>query len=207
MDFSVWLAFFAAAAIVIVAPGPSTLLVVAHGLSFGRRPTMATILGVISADSTHVVVAAFGLTALLAISAQVFTVMKWVGVAYLIYLGIRYWRAGPIDLGGGAQNGQGSTRKRFLQGYLVTLTNPKPILFYVAFFPQFLDPAAAQGPQFAIMGATFVAIAFAVMSLYATFAGRVRRWFNTSRRQLLLNRGAGTVLIGAGLILAGLRRS
>ena len=207
MAFDIWLAFFATAAVVIVTPGPSTLLVLAHGLSYGRRPASATIAGVIAADSTHVVVAAFGLTALLAVSAQVFTVLKWAGVAYLIYLGLRYWRAGPIDLGATGGGGGRSAKGRFAQGYLVTLTNPKPILFYVAFFPQFLDPVAAQGPQFAIMGATFVAIALAVMTVYAGFAGAIRTWFQTGRRQRWLNRGAGTLLIGAGLFLAGLRRA
>jgi len=165
MAFEVWLAFFATAAIVIVTPGPSTLLVLAHGLSYGRRRAYATIAGVITADATHVVIAAFGLTALLAVSAEVFTVLKWVGVAYLIHLGLRYWRAGPLDLD------------------------------------------ATQGPQFAIMGATFVGIALIVMTFYAGFAGAIRHWFSTAGRHRRLNRGAGSLLIGAGVVLAGLRRA
>lgn len=205
VSFDVWVAFTAAAALVLMTPGPSTMLALAHGFRFGRRRAAATVLGIVSADATHVAIVVVGLSALLALSVQVFTVLKWVGVAYLVWLGIRYWRSPPPSES--AADDDGSWHRRWLTGYLVTITNPKPILFHVAFFPQFVDPALPRGPQLLLFGATFLVIALATLFGYAGFAGRVRHWFLAPRRARWLNRMTGTLLLGAGVLLAGLRRA
>ena len=199
-----WAAFALAALIVLVTPGPSTMLALAHGFRAGPGRAMATVAGIVSADLTHVIAVVFGMSALLAASVELFTYLKWAGVAYLVYLGIRYWRSPPLRLDG-APDGR-SHRGRFAEGYLVTLTNPKPILFHIAFLPQFVDPALAQQPQLAVFGATFVLLAAMTLSGYAFFAGRLRGFFSGGNRGVWLNRLTGSLLIGAAGALAGLRR-
>jgi len=204
MSFDIWLAFALAALIVLATPGPSTLLALAHGFRFGRGRALVTVAGIVSADATHVLIVALGLSALLEWSVQVFGVLKWVGAAYLIYLGIKYWRARPIVAEGdsGGRSGHG----RFAEGYLVTLTNPKPILFHIAFFPLFIEAASPQGPQFAVLGTTFVLLAATVLTGYVFGAGALRRVPSAPGRARWMNRITGSLLIGAGVALAGLRR-
>ena len=207
MNLETWLAFVLASTILLATPGPSVLVVVAHGIGAGWRKTLATIAGVGTADVTHVVIASSGLDALMAISADVFSVIRWAGVAYLIYLGIRQWRAAsaldPARLGGGWM----SARTMYMQGFAITFTNPKSIYFFVAFFPQFLDADTAELPHFVILGATFVAIALVVLIVYAGFAGRIRGWLGQKNHLQLQNRITGTLFIGAGMALAAFRRS
>lgn len=201
----IWLAFAVAAFIVLCTPGPSTMLALAHGLRFGSRRAAMTVAGIISADATHVVIVISGMSAILTASVAMFQALKWLGVIYLVYLGIRFWRASPSEVGAdGGGRGQGG---RFAEGYLVTLTNPKPIMFHLAFLPQFVDPAGPQQAQLVLFGVTFLVLAGLVLSGYAFFAGRLRRALAVDGRALWLNRAAGSLLIAAAMALAGLRRA
>ena len=213
MPFEVWFAFLLAAAVVIAIPGPTNLVVVAYTLRRGRRAGLTTVLGVLPGIATAMMLSFAGLGALLAASAEVFTAVKWAGAAYLIYLGVRQWRAaaapaelpGPND-GPGAddRNAQG---RMLRDAFLVTLLNPKGIIFFSAFFPQFLDPGRPVLPQMALLGATFLLLVLPINSAYAVMAGALRSRLAEAAWRRLLNRIGGALLIGAGLFTLTLRRS
>ena len=208
MSLEAWLAFAAASAIMLAIPGPTILLVVSYALGHGRKTALATVSGVALGDFTAMTASLFGLGALLAASASLFTVLKWVGGAYLIWLGIKLWRA-PINPGPVADNDklpEEKSLKIFLHAYVVTALNPKSIVFFVAFVPQFLNPAAPFFEQMLIMELTFLVLATINASSYALLAHAARGLIRKASVQRAVNRTGGTLLIAAGAVTAGYRR-
>jgi threonine/homoserine/homoserine lactone efflux protein len=208
MSLEAWLAFAAASAIMLAIPGPTILLVVSYALGHGRKTALATVSGVALGDFTAMTASLFGLGALLAASATLFTVLKWVGGAYLIWLGIKLWRA-PIIPGPVADNDnlpEEKSLKIFLHAYVVTALNPKSIVFFVAFVPQFLNPAAPFFEQMLIMELTFLVLATINASTYAFLAHAARGLIRKASVQRAVNRTGGTLLIAAGAVTAGYRR-
>ncbi|MCH4545697.1 LysE family translocator [Rhizobium sp. WYCCWR 11279] len=208
MSLEAWLAFAAASAIMLAIPGPTILLVVSYALGHGRRTAFATVGGVALGDFTAMTASLFGLGAVLAASATLFTVLKWIGGAYLIWLGIKLWRA-PIIGEPVADNDnlpEEKSRKIFLHAYVVTALNPKSIIFFVAFVPQFLNPALPFVGQMAIMEATFLVLAILNASTYAFLAHSARGLIRKASIQRAVNRTGGTLLIAAGTVTAGYRR-
>jgi len=204
MPLDLYLAFVVAAAVVLAVPGPTILLVVATALGRGTGAALRSVIGVAAGDALAVTVSLAGLGALLAASAAAFTVLKWAGALYLIYLGVQAWRhAGAHADDSAPPPTDGTIRKAFV----VTALNPKSIAFFVAFLPQFVDPAAPAGPQWLLLGTTFVVLATVNGIAYALLAGRLRRLFAgvTARRRL--DRAGGTALIGAGVLTASLERT
>ncbi|MGB3553235.1 MAG: LysE family translocator, partial [Jannaschia sp.] len=176
MDLPLWLAFVAASAALLVIPGPSMLLVMSYALSQGRRVAVASASGVALGDVVAMTASLAGLGALVLASATLFTILKWIGAAYLIWMGVKLWRsAGTMDLGGARSDGDVSAREVFGHAAVVTALNPKSIVFFIAFVPQFLRPEAALLPQFAILIATFVTLAIVNALAYALLADRLRR--------------------------------
>ena len=208
MPLEQWLAFSAAAAVLLAIPGPTILLVISYALGHGRRFAAATVAGVALGDFTAMTASMLGLGALLAASAAVFTVLKWVGAAYLVYLGVRLWRA-PVGEGMEVQGTQ--TRARpgaiLLRAYAVTALNPKSILFFVAFLPQFLDSHAPVLPQMVIFETTFLVLATLNAAAYALLASLARGAIRRPAVQRAVNRTGGTLLIGAGLLALGWKRA
>jgi threonine/homoserine/homoserine lactone efflux protein len=208
MSFEAWLAFAAASAIMLAIPGPTILLVVSYALGHGRKTALATVSGVALGDFTAMTASLFGLGALLAASATLFTVLKWIGSAYLIWLGIKLWRA-PIISGPMADNDnlpEEKSLKIFLHAYVVTALNPKSIVFFVAFVPQFLNPALPFFGQMLVMEATFLVLATINASTYALAAHAARGLIRKAAVQRAVNRTGGTLLIAAGAVTAGYRR-
>ena len=205
MTLHMWFAFVVAASILLAIPGPTVMLVVGYALSRGRRSAWETVPGVALGDLTSITLSFVGLGALLSASAVVFTTIKWIGAAYLIYLGIRMWRSRPVELedAGRATARQGSM---FRQAWAVTTLNPKSIMFFVAFLPQFIVPERPPLPQMIALGATFVSLAAVNAALYAAIAGSVRSVIRRPRVQTGVNRVGGSILIGAGLLTAELGR-
>lgn len=201
MDLGTWLTFALAAMIVLLIPGPTIVMVVAQSLSHGPRAALPLVLGVVLGDFTAMTGSLLGLGALLAASALWFTVLKWLGAAYLIYLGIKTWRstahAGPLAL-----SEPRPSRSLWLSTYAVTALNPKSILFFVAFLPQFIDPQRAALPQIAVLGATFLALAALNAGLYALCAGGFRRLLRKPGARRVVNRLGGGALVGAGVLTA-----
>lgn len=198
MPIETWLAFVAASAVLLVIPGPTILLVVSYALGQGRRVALPVATGVALGDFTAMTLSMLGLGALLAASATLFTVLKWVGALYLIWLGIKLWRAAGAGTIPEAR-ADGSPLKMLAHAWIVTALNPKSITFFVAFLPQFLDPAGNWLTQMAIFEATFLTLAAANAFGYALIAGRLRGAIGSRRIVAAINRTGGTLLIGAGL--------
>jgi homoserine/homoserine lactone efflux protein len=207
MPFDHWLAFAAASAILLAIPGPTVLLVISYALGHGRRSALGTVAGVALGDFTAMTASMLGLGALLAASAGVFTVLKWVGAAYLIYLGIKLWRAPVAEPGAGAAAAEIGRGRMFLHAYAVTALNPKSIVFFVAFLPQFLEASRPVLPQMAIFEATFLVMATLNALLYGFMASAARRTIRKPAAQRAVNRTGGSLLIGAGLLAIAWRKS
>ena len=205
MPIDHWLAFAAASAVLLAIPGPTVLLVISYSLGHGRRLTPPIVAGVALGDFTAMTASMAGLGALLLTSAAIFTVLKWIGAAYLIYLGIRLWRA-PAFATDTAAAADITPRRAFAHAYAVTSLNPKSILFFVAFVPQFLVAGAPLLPQILVLEATFLFLAIANTTAYAAMASAARQTIRRPRVQRLVNRTGGSLLIGAGLLAAAWRR-
>jgi len=205
MNPDLYLAFLLATAVLVLIPGPNVTLLVANSLAHGPRRSLITLAGTSSAIALQLLVVAFGMTSLILVLAQWFEWLRWAGVAYLIWLGIQHWRAAPLALDDLERPAMRSGAL-FWQGVLVAATNPKTLLFYAAFFPQFIDPARAPGPQLALLCVTFLLVATVLDGAYALLAGRLRPWLGTRRRALWRNRLTGSFLIAAALGLALARR-
>lgn len=199
MSIELWLAFVAASAVLLVIPGPTILTVISYSMAHGRRANVPLVAAVALGDSTALVVSLLGLGALLATSALWFTAIKWVGGLYLLYLGIKLLRAGisPAELA--APAAPGSRWKLFANTYLVTALNPKGIVFFVAFLPQFIDASASATRQLWVLGATFVAMASINATLYAVFAGSASRLLSSPKAQRRFNLAGGSLLSVAGV--------
>jgi threonine/homoserine/homoserine lactone efflux protein len=200
-----WLAFVAASAVLLAIPGPTVLLVISYALGHGRRSASLTVAGVALGDFTAMTASMLGLGALLATSAVLFTVLKWAGAAYLVFLGIKLWRAPVAEAAVDAAVPIARPGRIFLHAYAVTALNPKSIVFFIAFLPQFLDGVRAVLPQLVIFEASFLALATANALTYALLASAARRTIRKPRVQRAVNRTGGTLLIGAGALAAAWR--
>jgi threonine/homoserine/homoserine lactone efflux protein len=204
MTIETWLAFTAASAVLVLIPGPTILLVVSYALGRGWRTALPMAVGVALGDFTAMTLSLLGIGALLAASATVFTLLKWIGAAYLVWLGIKLWRAGG-GLGTEPRTDTASRIKMLAHAWLVTALNPKSITFFVAFLPQFLDPAADFWTQMAIFEATFLTLAFVNALGYALVASKARKAVGNPRTIGLFNKVGGSLLIGAGVATVALR--
>lgn len=208
MSLEIWLAYALATEILLVIPGPTVMLVVSYGLAEGRRAALATTLGVGLGDLTAVVLAFAGLGALLAASAELFQALKWLGAAYLVWLGVKMWRSDPAPPEASAADASLRSRRAMVaHAWAVTALNPKSYVFFVAFLPQFVDPAQALLPQMLVLGATFVALAMVNAGLYGWLSGGVRGVIRRPGLLRAVNRVGAGMLVSAGLAMAALRRA
>ena len=199
MPIELWLAFVAASVILLVLPGPTILTVISYSLAHGRRANLPLVAAVALGDSTALALSLLGLGALLATSALWFTAIKWVGGLYLLFLGLKLFRAGVSPRIFAARSVPASRWKLFTNTYLVTALNPKGIAFFVAFLPQFIRHDADITPQLWILSVTFVFLAIVNATLYSVFAASARGVMSSSRAQRRFNLGGGTLLTAAGL--------
>jgi threonine/homoserine/homoserine lactone efflux protein len=207
MSLEHWLAFTAATTILLINPGPTVLLIVSYALGHGRKAATASVAGVALGDFTSMTCSMLGLGAILTASAMLFTVLKWAGACYLVYLGIRLWRAPVGDPGAGPAAPETDSRRIFLHLYAVTALNPKGIVFFVAFLPQFLDTTAPVLLQLVIFEATFLVLAVVNASAYALMAAAARRTIRRPAVQRAVNRVGGTLLMGAGVAAVAWKRA
>ena len=207
MNIETWFAFVVAASVVLIIPGPTIILVLGHSLAHGRRATLPLVAGVALGDFTAMTFSLVGLGAVMATSASLFTLFKWVGALYLIYMGISMWRAKVSATEISTERAERSAGSLFAHAYVVTALNPKSVVFFVAFLPQFIRPGQSGSTQLVILGASFLVLATVNATLYAVFAGRIREAVRTPRARRLFNRAGGSALVGAGLITASVQRS
>jgi threonine/homoserine/homoserine lactone efflux protein len=206
MSWNIWLAFVAVTFVVSGSPGPNMLLSLTHGIHHGLTGTFGTMLGLLSGLAIILAVSFCGLGAVLVASPTAFKVIKYLGAVYLVYLGIRIWRAADTRLTTQARPLAAGAANRYRIGVLVSLSNPKAILFCLAFFPQFIDRRQALAPQAAILLATFVCIETGWMLVYAGGGARLAAWLRQGQRMRWFNRTSGAVFIGAGVLLGTIRR-
>ncbi|MFN4101459.1 MAG: LysE family translocator [Pararhodobacter sp.] len=207
MDLHLWLAFVAASVALLLIPGPTILLILGYAISQGRRVALATVAGVTLGDFLALTASLLGLGALVATSATLFTVLKWVGAVYLVYLGVQLWRsAGKMPMDPLNPPETLPARKVFAHATLVTALNPKSIAFFIAFVPQFLRPAEPLAPQFVILIATFVGLAGLNTLVWALLADRLRARIGRPQIIARLSKLGGAALVGMGVMTAALRR-
>ncbi|NOD46867.1 MULTISPECIES: LysE family translocator [unclassified Ruegeria] len=207
MQFDLWLAFVAASTALLLIPGPTVLLVLSYALSKGRSVAVASATGVAVGDLVAMTASLLGLGALVLASATLFSVLKWVGAAYLVWLGIKLLRSAPAGGLGTINTARDVTaRNVFGHAAAVTALNPKSIAFFIAFVPQFLRPTEPLGPQFAILIVTFVGLAWLNALAYALLADRLRRLIGRASVITAMTRFGGLTLVGMGVATAVLRR-
>jgi threonine/homoserine/homoserine lactone efflux protein len=199
MDWHTWLLYLAAAIGLSLSPGPNGLLALTHGAMHGHRKALFTISGGTLGFVLLIAMAMFGIGALLQASVAWLTVLKWVGGAYLVWLGVQLWRAPPMQL---PEAGNATARPGgalFSEGFLSAITNPKAILFFAAFLPQFIDPARSLYGQFAVMAGTFAVIEFVYELGIAHAAQRISPWLRRVGRAF--NRACGGVFVAIGVAM------
>lgn len=201
MTIETWAAFVAASAVLLVIPGPTILLVVSYALGQGWRTALPMAVGVALGDFTAMTLSMLGIGALLMASASVFMLLKWTGAAYLIYLGVKLFRAGGT-LDAKPRTDATPPLKMMAHAWLVTALNPKSITFFVAFLPQFIDRHADFLRQMIVFETTFLTLAFANAFGYALVASRAGRLVRNPRAIRIFNRAGGTLLVGAGIATA-----
>lgn len=200
MSIEIWLAFVLASSILLVLPGPTILAVISYSITHGRRANVPLVAGVALGDSTALILSLLGLGALLATSSVWFTVIKGAGGLYLLWLGVKMLRAGAVPITVDADRPALLSQSRlFANTWLITALNPKGMVFFVAFLPQFVNPDIAAGPQLWLLGGTFVALASINAMFYAVFANVARRWLASPRAQRGFGAVGGTLLCGAGI--------
>ncbi len=206
MPLDLWLAFAAASFVVVAIPGPTILLVVSYALTQGRRVAVATALGVALGDFIAVSLSLAGLGAILLTSAWAFTALKWIGAAYLVFLGIKLLRSPPhlADIEAPAPT---PAKRIFAHSALVTALNPKGIIFIIAFVPQFLSPDLPAMPQFLTMLATFVGLGAINALAYALLADQLGQRIRSPKVLTWVNRIGGTALITMGALTATIQRN
>lgn len=204
MNIEVWLAYLATAVIFSVAPGSGTVNSISNGMVYGFRKSLASIVGLQAGLAFHIILVGVGLGAIVAQSEMAFSIIKWVGVVYLVWLGVQKWREkAVISLDTPADNV--STQSLFRQAVFVNMTNPKTIVFLVALFPQFINQNEPQMMQLIILGATTVLVDTCVMLCYVSLASKLTGYIRSSRVMNTLNRVFGSMFIGCGALLASAR--
>ena len=209
MALNTWLLYVAAVFVLTVTPGPSVLMCMTLGVQHGARRTLFAALGSVSAVVGIMGCSAVGLGVALAASETLFGLLKWLGVAYLLYIGVTTFRSTETNIAvpeSVAAKSVVSLRALYVKGLLVGASNPKALLFFTAFFPQFIDPAAPQLPQFLVMVATFVGFELFWLMFYATFAARLAPWLRATGRATLFNRLSGGTFVAASVLLATVKR-
>lgn len=208
MDFTLWLTFVAASTALLLIPGPTILLVMSYALSQGRRVAVASATGVALGDAIAISASLAGLGALVLASATLFTVLKWIGAVYLVWMGWKLFRsAGSATLGSIGPVEDVPARAVFTHAAVVTALNPKSIAFFIAFVPQFIRPDMPLLPQFAILTATFVGLATLNALAYALLADRLRARLKRPAVLRRMTQGGGVALMAMGAVTALTRRT
>lgn len=208
MSLHLFFPYCLAVAILVLIPGPVVTLVIANSLSHGSRTGLVTVAGAGLGNAILLGTTAIGLVAFIALLSRIFEGVRWAGALYLIWLGVKAWRTHGAQGAAFLPAARRSWHSAFLQGFLVAVTNPKALVFYIAFLPQFIDPKLPIGPQLLVLIGTMIVIGLLLDGTYALLAARARTWFAAPGRLQLQRRASGTLLIGVGcaLLLARVRR-
>lgn len=208
MDFATWLTFFAASWAISISPGAGAVAAMSAGLNHGFRRGYFTTFGLVLGIWTQVIVVGLGLGALVATSSTAFLVVKWLGVAYLVWLGIQQWRAPATPMAARSDEGAGVTRRSMiLRAWMINAVNPKGTVFLLAVVPQFMNLAQPLAPQYLIIGATLGFTDLVVMAGYTALASRVLGALKSPSHIRAMNRTFGGLFVMAGSLLAMFKRA
>ncbi|MDH4610177.1 homoserine/homoserine lactone efflux protein [Pseudomonas sp. BN102] len=208
MALQTWLAFLVACWVISLSPGAGAIASMSSGLQYGFWRGYWNALGLQLGLALQIAIVAAGVGAILAASALAFSLIKWFGVAYLVYLAVKQWKALPSELANdSAERPIGRPLSLVLRGFLVNFSNPKAIVFMLAVLPQFIDPHAPLVKQYLVMGVTMICVDLIVMAGYTGLAARVLRLLRTPRQQRVMNRSFAALFVGAAALLATVRRA
>ncbi len=207
MCLEVYFTFIASAFVLIIVPGPTNMVIVSSSMKHGFKSSIWTVAGAALSHTLFLSITCLGLAAVLLASAQIFEIIRWFGVLYLIWLGIKLLISKDTQFHTGNKPVKTSAHSLFLQGLTVNTTNPKALIFYSAFFPPFINPKLLVTPQLIILGSTFIMIFLIVALFHGYIADRIRILFSKPEHIILQNRISGVFLIGAGLLLATVKRN
>lgn len=205
MSFEVWISFLLASMVLCFTPGPTVFLVMGQSLNHGKRSVTPLVLGVLTGDVIAMGVSFIGLGALLATSAVLFSIFKWIAGAYLIYLGLKAWRSNVNVENVDSTFKQGG--KVFKEALIVTALNPKGIIFFIAFFPLFIDINNPVLPQMFTMAVSFLFVSGLSSSFYSILSGVLRSKIKAVKFQKAFNKVSGSMLMGAGAVTAALQKT
>lgn len=206
MDWHVWLGFFVASWAISISPGAGAVAAMSAGLQHGFARGYFLTFGLILGLWSQLLLVGAGLGALIVASSTAFSIIKWLGVAYLLWLGISQWRAPPVGLHAGASEGAASRRSILLRGWALNTVNPKGTLFMLAVVPQFLDPARPLVPQYLVIGATLAFTDLVVNAGYTAFAAKALAALRTPRQMRWVNRVFGGLFVALATLLATVKR-
>ncbi|WP_167146347.1 homoserine/homoserine lactone efflux protein [Pseudomonas sp. OTU750018] len=207
MALETWLAFFVACWVISLSPGAGAIASMSAGLQYGFLRGYWNALGLQLGLALQIAIVAAGVGAILAASELAFSLIKWFGVVYLVYLGYRQWQALPSEMTAQTERPIGRPLTLVLRGFLVNFSNPKAIVFMLAVLPQFLNPQAPLLMQYMVMGVTMICVDLIVMAGYTGLAARVLGALRSPRQQKLMNRTFGALFVGAAALLASVRRA
>jgi len=205
MSIEVWISFVLASMMLCFAPGPTVFLVMGQSLNHGKKSVIPLVTGVLCGDIIAMCISFAGLGALLATSSVLFSAFKWIAGGYLVYLGLKAWltKANMEDI----DTTQKKNGKIFKEALIVTALNPKGIIFFIAFFPLFINTNNTALPQMLIMGLSFLAVSLFSASFYSFFSGCLRSKVKSKKFQKAFNKISGSMLIGAGAVTATMQKS
>lgn len=207
MTLELWLSFVGTVLIIGITPGPSVLLATANSMSYGSKKTIGTILGDLSANSLQIILSSLGLASIVISSGTVFGFIKWIGVGYLIYMGITKIFSKPVAGNFQQKKKKKSFFKLYQEGFFMSASNPKAIVFFAALFPLFINESYAFVPQVAILGFTYLAIDGICLLIYVTFASKLKSYLEDKEKIHLQNRIIGSLLILSGFMLSLVKRT
>lgn len=207
MALETWLAFFVACWIISLSPGAGAIASMSAGLQYGFWRGYWNALGLQLGLALQIVIVAAGVGAILAASELAFSLIKWFGVVYLVYLGYLQWQTLPSAMAAQTERPIGRPLTLVVRGFLVNFSNPKAIVFMLAVLPQFLDPLAPLLGQYLLLGVTMICVDLIVMAGYTGLAVRALRTLSSPRQQRIMNRSFGVLFVGAAALLATVRRA
>ena len=207
MNLTLWFSFIGTVMLIGITPGPSVLLATANSMNHGAKKTVGTILGDLSANTLQIILSAFGLATIVVSSGEIFSVIKWIGVGYLIYMGIKKIISKPKPGDFKGSNSKKSFLKLYAEGFLMSASNPKAIVFFAALFPLFIDQNLAFIPQVIILGLTYLVIDGICLLTYVKFASKLKKYLENKEKVHLQNKIIGSLLIFSGVMLSLVRRT
>jgi threonine/homoserine/homoserine lactone efflux protein len=207
MTIETWIAFISAVFIFAVIPGPTVILVMGQAVTHGKASVIPLIIGVLLGDFVAMTLSLVGLGAALATSATLYAILKWFGVGYLIYLGIKTWREKPKIVLESSTSLNVSNFALFRSSFIVTALNPKDIVFFIAFLPQFVNPAFETTPQFLILMVSFLGVISITITTFALFSETIRHKIQSYQARKVFNKVGGSALIGAGIWASTIQRN